>query len=107
MLTYLYSVSLLNVEPQYTGARIEDTVVTLDFVKKMMDNFKNQKCLHKRYQLKLSNDLDAREVNSATNSGNEVAVDVEAASKVVLPLYSHLDSGTEATTSNFLRNNLL
>lgn len=54
MLTYLYSVSLLNVEPQYTGARIEDNVVTLDFVKKMMDNFKNQKCLHKRYQLKLS-----------------------------------------------------
>lgn len=46
-------------------------------------------------------------MNSTTNSGNEVAVDVEAARKVVLPLYSHLDSGTEATTSNFLRNNLL
>nr|GMD90331.1 serine/threonine-protein phosphatase 5 isoform X1 [Ipomoea batatas]GME07602.1 serine/threonine-protein phosphatase 5 isoform X1 [Ipomoea batatas] len=39
----------LEVEPQYTGARIEGDVVTLDFVKKMMDDFKNQKNLHKRY----------------------------------------------------------
>ncbi|XP_021898369.1 serine/threonine-protein phosphatase 5-like isoform X2 [Carica papaya] len=36
------------VEPQYSGARIEGDVVTLDFVKKMMDDFKNQKCLHRR-----------------------------------------------------------
>ncbi|KAK6157520.1 hypothetical protein DH2020_011768 [Rehmannia glutinosa] len=40
---------LAYVEPQYSGARIEGDVVTLDFVKKMMDDFKNQKCLHKRY----------------------------------------------------------
>ncbi|KAL5997705.1 hypothetical protein ACLOJK_008635 [Asimina triloba] len=39
----------IEVEPQYTGARIEGEVITLDFVKKMMDDFKNQKCLHKRY----------------------------------------------------------
>ncbi|XP_028778502.1 serine/threonine-protein phosphatase 5-like isoform X1 [Neltuma alba] len=39
----------LDVEPQYSGARIEGDVVTLDFVKKMMDDFKNQKCIHKRY----------------------------------------------------------
>ncbi|XP_019166338.1 PREDICTED: serine/threonine-protein phosphatase 5 isoform X2 [Ipomoea nil] len=39
----------VEVEPQYTGARIEGDVVTLDFVKKMMDDFKNQKNLHKRY----------------------------------------------------------
>ncbi|KAI3457089.1 hypothetical protein Pfo_013752 [Paulownia fortunei] len=39
----------LDVEPQYSGARIEGDVVTLDFVKKMMDDFKKQKCLHKRY----------------------------------------------------------
>ncbi|XP_075079416.1 serine/threonine-protein phosphatase 5-like isoform X3 [Nicotiana tabacum] len=39
----------LEVEPQYTGARIEGDVVTLDFVKKMLDDFKNQKNLHKRY----------------------------------------------------------
>lgn len=36
-------------EPQYAGARIEGDVVTLDFVKKMLDDFKNQKNLHKRY----------------------------------------------------------
>ncbi|KAL0301392.1 UNVERIFIED_CONTAM: Serine/threonine-protein phosphatase 5 [Sesamum radiatum] len=40
---------IADVEPQYAGARIEGDVVTLDFVKKMMDDFKNQKCLHKRY----------------------------------------------------------
>ncbi|KAL2496683.1 Serine/threonine-protein phosphatase 5 [Forsythia ovata] len=39
----------IDVEPQYAGARIEGDVVTLDFVKRMMDDFKNQKCLHKRY----------------------------------------------------------
>lgn len=43
---------MTDVEPEYTGARIEGDVVTLDFVKKMMDDFKNQKCLHKRYILK-------------------------------------------------------
>lgn len=37
------------VEPQYSGARIEGDTVTLEFVKKMMEDFKNQKCLHKRY----------------------------------------------------------
>ncbi|PKA53808.1 Serine/threonine-protein phosphatase 5 [Apostasia shenzhenica] len=39
----------IEVEPHYAGARIEGEVVTLEFVKKMMDDFKNQKCLHKRY----------------------------------------------------------
>ncbi|KAL5731832.1 protein-serine/threonine phosphatase [Ranunculus cassubicifolius] len=39
----------LEVESQYSGARIEGEVVTLDFIKKMMDDFKNQKFLHRRY----------------------------------------------------------
>ncbi|GER56495.1 serine/threonine-protein phosphatase 5 [Striga asiatica] len=39
----------LDVEPQYSGARIEGDSVTLEFVKQMMDDFKKQKCLHKRY----------------------------------------------------------
>ncbi|KAJ4730331.1 Serine/threonine protein phosphatase [Melia azedarach] len=43
----------LEVEPQYSGARIEGDVITLDFVKKMMDDFKNQKCLHKRYAFQI------------------------------------------------------
>lgn len=42
-------VLIIDVEPQYSGARIEGDLVTLDFVKKMMDDFKNQKCIHKRY----------------------------------------------------------
>ncbi|XP_052489360.1 serine/threonine-protein phosphatase 5 isoform X1 [Gossypium raimondii] len=41
------------VEPQYSGAKIEGDDVTLDFVKKMMDDFKNQKCLHKRYAFQI------------------------------------------------------
>ena len=36
-------------EPQYSGARIDGDVVTLEFVKQMLEDFKNQKCLHKRY----------------------------------------------------------
>ncbi|KAL0399671.1 UNVERIFIED_CONTAM: Serine/threonine-protein phosphatase 5 [Sesamum radiatum] len=47
------SYSILDVEPQYSGARIEGDVVTLDFVKKMMDDFKRQKCLHKRYAFQI------------------------------------------------------
>ncbi|KAL6570842.1 Serine/threonine-protein phosphatase 5 [Orobanche gracilis] len=39
----------MDVEPQYSGARIEGDVVTLSFLKQMMDDFKKQKCLHKRY----------------------------------------------------------
>ncbi|KAF5824153.1 putative protein-serine/threonine phosphatase [Helianthus annuus] len=39
---------ITDVEPKYAGARIEGDVVTLEFVKKMMDDFKNQKMLHKR-----------------------------------------------------------
>ncbi|XP_038901673.1 serine/threonine-protein phosphatase 5-like [Benincasa hispida] len=43
----------LDVEPQYSGAKIEGDIITLDFVKKMMDDFKNQKSLHKRYVLQI------------------------------------------------------
>ncbi|KAF3795044.1 Serine/threonine-protein phosphatase 5 [Nymphaea thermarum] len=45
---------------EYTGARIEGDVVTLDFIKKMMDDFKNQKSLHKRYAFQIV--LQAREM---------------------------------------------
>ncbi|KAM7461056.1 hypothetical protein LguiA_029177 [Lonicera macranthoides] len=44
------------VEPQYTGARIEGDVVTLAFVKKM-DDFKNQKSLHKRKRFTVCGDV--------------------------------------------------
>jgi PPP5 TPR repeat region len=40
---------LTEVDAQYTGARIEGDTVTLDFVKHMMEDFKKQKCIHKRY----------------------------------------------------------
>ncbi|XP_024003941.1 serine/threonine-protein phosphatase 5 isoform X2 [Eutrema salsugineum] len=41
--------SFSEVEPQYSGARIEGEEITLDFVIQMMEDFKNQKTLHKRY----------------------------------------------------------
>ncbi|OMO60872.1 Tetratricopeptide TPR-1 [Corchorus olitorius] len=56
----------LEVEPQYSGAKIEGDVVTLDFVKKMMDDFKNQKCLHKRYAFQIV--LQTREMLRAQPS---------------------------------------
>ncbi|XP_051152087.1 serine/threonine-protein phosphatase 5 isoform X2 [Andrographis paniculata] len=58
-----------DVESQYSGARIEGDVVTLDFVKKMLDDFKNQKCLHKRfaYQIVLQTRKHLRELPSLVN----------------------------------------
>ncbi|KAI3787345.1 hypothetical protein L1987_41751 [Smallanthus sonchifolius] len=56
----------IDVEPQYDGARIEGDVITLDFVKKMMDDFKNQKLLHKRYAFQIV--LQTREILMALPS---------------------------------------
>nr|GEV60683.1 serine/threonine-protein phosphatase 5 [Tanacetum cinerariifolium] len=56
----------IDVESQYTGAKIEGDVVTLDFVKKMMDDFKNQKFLHKRYAFQIV--LQTREILMALPS---------------------------------------
>jgi hypothetical protein len=39
------------VEPQYTGPRVDGDTITLDFVKAMLDEFEKQKCIHKRYTL--------------------------------------------------------
>ncbi|GLT54838.1 hypothetical protein SLA2020_280020 [Shorea laevis] len=64
----------LDVEPQYSGARIEEDVVTLDFVKKMMDDFKNQKCLHKRYACQIV--LQTREMLRALPSLVDINVPV-------------------------------
>ncbi|CAN6483498.1 unnamed protein product [Victoria cruziana] len=48
---------------EYSGARIDGDVVTLDFIEKMMDDFKNQKFLHKRYAFQIV--LQAREMLGA------------------------------------------
>ncbi|KAL6865201.1 hypothetical protein ACP4OV_016352 [Aristida adscensionis] len=40
---------IIEVEPQYAGPRIDGEEITLDFVKAMLDEFKKQKCIHKRY----------------------------------------------------------
>ncbi|KAL1332271.1 hypothetical protein HN51_061107 [Arachis hypogaea] len=62
----------IDVEAQYSGARIEGDVVTLEFVKKMMDDFKNQKCLHKRYAYQIV--LQTRELLQALPSLVDITV---------------------------------
>ncbi|KAF6173851.1 hypothetical protein GIB67_039802 [Kingdonia uniflora] len=56
----------IEVEPQYTGARIEGDIITLNFVKKMLDDFKNQKFLHRRYAYQIV--LQTREILRALPS---------------------------------------
>eukprot|EP00850_Spirogloea_muscicola_P015963 SM000126S26339 [mRNA] locus=s126:264791:269283:- [translate_table: standard] len=43
----------IEVESSYMGARIEGTGVTIDFVKQMLEDFKNQKPLHRRYAFQI------------------------------------------------------
>lgn len=63
----------IDVEPQYAGARIEGEEITLDFVRSMMDDFKNQKCLHKRYACQIA--LQAREILRAMPSLVDITVE--------------------------------
>ncbi|KAJ1687540.1 hypothetical protein LUZ63_018930 [Rhynchospora breviuscula] len=62
----------IEVDSQYTGARIEGDAVTLNFVKHMMEDFKKQKCIHKRYAYQIV--LQARELLKALPSLVDVAV---------------------------------
>ncbi|KAK8923956.1 Serine/threonine-protein phosphatase 5 [Platanthera zijinensis] len=66
------AMDLDEVEAQYNGARIEGEVVTLQFVKKMLDDFKNQKCLHKRYAYQII--LQAREMLRAMSSLVDITI---------------------------------
>ncbi|KAH8937066.1 hypothetical protein BDL97_16G006400 [Sphagnum fallax] len=43
----------IEVEDSYQGARLEGDNITLEFVKKMMDDFKNQRSVHKRYAFQI------------------------------------------------------
>eukprot|EP00252_Welwitschia_mirabilis_P010559 TRINITY_DN23868_c0_g1_i1.p1 TRINITY_DN23868_c0_g1~~TRINITY_DN23868_c0_g1_i1.p1 ORF type:complete len:487 (+),score=106.41 TRINITY_DN23868_c0_g1_i1:377-1837(+) len=62
----------IEVEPQYSGARIEGETVTLDFVKKVMEDFKNQKNLHKRYAFQIL--LQVRQMLKALPSLVDITV---------------------------------
>ncbi|XP_074286164.1 serine/threonine-protein phosphatase 5 isoform X2 [Silene latifolia] len=62
----------IEVEPQYSGARIEGDAVTLDFVKKMIEDFKKEKCLHKRYAFQIV--LQTRELLRALPSLVDISV---------------------------------
>ncbi|KAI5661992.1 hypothetical protein M9H77_21315 [Catharanthus roseus] len=69
---HVFSKNDLDVEPEYAGARIEGDVVTLEFVKKMMDEFKKQKCLHKRYAFQIV--LQTREMLRSMPSLVDISV---------------------------------
>lgn len=60
------------VDESYQGARIPDGGITLEFVQQMMEDFKNQKSLHRRYALQIC--LQVREMLRATPSLVDVAV---------------------------------
>ncbi|XP_009142088.1 serine/threonine-protein phosphatase 5 isoform X3 [Brassica rapa] len=62
----------IEVEPQYSGARIEGEEVTLEFVKQMMEDFKNQKTLHKRYAYQIV--LKTRQILQALPSLVDISV---------------------------------
>ncbi|CAN8286790.1 unnamed protein product [Cochlearia groenlandica] len=62
----------IEVEPQYSGARIEGEEVTLDFVKQMMEGFKDQKTLHKRYAYQIV--LQTRKILQALPSLVDISV---------------------------------
>ncbi|KAJ7567015.1 hypothetical protein O6H91_02G128600 [Diphasiastrum complanatum] len=47
----------IDVEEAYSGARIEGDKITLEFVKTMMEDFKNQKKLHKRYAFQILHEV--------------------------------------------------
>uniref|UniRef100_A0A1J3HMB1 Serine/threonine-protein phosphatase 5 n=1 Tax=Noccaea caerulescens TaxID=107243 RepID=A0A1J3HMB1_NOCCA len=64
--------STIEVEPQYSGARIEGEDVTLDFIKKMMEDFKEQKTLHKRYAYQIV--LQTRQILQALPSLVDITV---------------------------------
>lgn len=61
----------IEVEASYTGPRIEDKL-TLEFVKKMMAEFKDQKSIHKRYAFQIL--LQVRDLLRATPSLVEIPV---------------------------------
>ncbi|XP_024381688.1 serine/threonine-protein phosphatase 5 [Physcomitrium patens] len=54
----------IEVEKSYQGARIEDDKISLDFVKKMMDDFKQQRSVHSRYAFQIL--MQTREILLAT-----------------------------------------
>ncbi|XP_047335066.1 serine/threonine-protein phosphatase 5-like [Impatiens glandulifera] len=56
----------IDVESQYSGAKIEGDAITIDFVKQMIDDFKKQKTLHKRYAFQIV--LQTREMLRALPS---------------------------------------
>ncbi|KAL2651656.1 hypothetical protein R1flu_019784 [Riccia fluitans] len=61
----------IEVEETYQGPRIDDKI-TLDFVKKMMEEFKNQKTIHKRYAYQIL--LQTHETLKATPTLVDITV---------------------------------
>ncbi len=48
---YMVVMVYTEVEDSYQGARLEGDDITLEFVQKMMDDFKQQRSIHSRYFL--------------------------------------------------------
>ncbi|GBG69022.1 hypothetical protein CBR_g3721 [Chara braunii] len=65
-------ISAMEVDDSYTGPRLEGEEVTLEFVKTMMEEFRKQKSLHKRYAYQIL--LRVNEISKATPTLVDITV---------------------------------
>ncbi|GAQ87925.1 protein phosphatase 5 [Klebsormidium nitens] len=65
-------VSSMEVEPAYDGPRLEGDQLTLEFVKEMLETFKKQKKLHRRYAFQIL--LQIREMLKSTPTLVDVTI---------------------------------
>ncbi|KAL0270388.1 UNVERIFIED_CONTAM: hypothetical protein PYX00_007815 [Menopon gallinae] len=61
------------IEDEYTGPKLEDGKVTLEFMKDLMEHYKEQKKLHRKYAYKIL--LDVKQLFMAQPSLVEITVD--------------------------------
>lgn len=50
---FIYLLILLVIEDEYSGPKLEDGKVTLDFMVSLMEHYKQQKKLHRKYAYKV------------------------------------------------------
>ncbi|KAK2183872.1 hypothetical protein NP493_293g02024 [Ridgeia piscesae] len=62
----------MSIEDDYSGPTLEDTSVTLNFMKHLMETFKSQKCLHRKYAYQIL--LDAKKLFANQSSLVDITV---------------------------------
>lgn len=49
----MYVNSIIAIEEKYDGPKLDDSGITLEFVKDLLEAYKNQKKLHRKYAYKV------------------------------------------------------